>query len=238
MNVLKKIANSFGYSLTRKHKTDSLKELLSLRLKYNPCDYLIDVGSNIGDFCDEYSEMFSKSFCFEPNKELFLGLKKKFSKKNNIIINELGVGDTNEKKKFYVTNDKGKTLSSIKKQSENMSELLRNTEVVDNYEIEIVKLYDYIIKEKLINNTFFLKTDTQGNDIEVLYGLKEFIKKVKFIKIEMPVINIYEINYKFEQINDFMKKNLYKPLYIQHLTRSKKGELVEYDTVFEKIENS
>ena len=42
MNVLKKIANSFGYSLTRKHKTDSLKELLSLRLKYNPCDYLIN----------------------------------------------------------------------------------------------------------------------------------------------------------------------------------------------------
>ena len=119
-----------------------------------------------------------------------------------------------------------------------MSKLLRNTEVVDNYEIEIVKLYDYIIKEKLINNTFFLKTDTQGNDIEVLYGLKEFIKKVKFIKIEMPVINIYEINYKFEQINDFMKKNLYKPLYIQHLTRSKKGELIEYDAVFEKIENS
>ena len=54
----------------------------------------------------------------------------------------------------------------------------------------------------------------------------------------MPVINIYEINYKFEQINDFMKKNLYKPLYIQHLTRSKKGELIEYDAVFEKIENS
>ena len=149
----------------------------------------------------------------------------------------MGVGDTNKKTNFYVTNDKGKTLSSIKKQSENMSKLLRNTEVVDNYEIEIVKLYDYIIKEKLINNTFFLKTDTQGNDIEVLYGLKEFIKKVKFIKIEMPVINIYEINYKFEQINDFMKKNLYKPLYIQHLTRSKKGELIEYDTVFEKIEN-
>ena len=99
--------------------------------------------------------MFSKSFCFEPNKELFLGLKKKFSKKNNIIINELGVGDTNKKTNFYVTNDKGKTLSSIKKQSENMSKLLRNTEVVDNYEIEIVKLYDYIIKEKLINNTFF-----------------------------------------------------------------------------------
>ena len=45
MNVLKKIANSFGYSLTRKHKTDSLKELLSLRLKYNPCDYLIDVNN-------------------------------------------------------------------------------------------------------------------------------------------------------------------------------------------------
>ena len=50
----------------------------------------------------------------------------------------------------------------------------------------------------------------------------------------MPVINIYDIDYKFIEINDFMKVNNFNPLYFQHLSRSNNGELVEYDVVFER----
>ena len=45
---------------------------------------------------------------------------------------------------------------------------------------------------------------------------------------------IYEINYNFYNINKFMKSYNFYPLYIEHISRNKVGELVEYDAVFEK----
>ncbi|MDB3987148.1 FkbM family methyltransferase, partial [Candidatus Pelagibacter sp.] len=112
---------------------------------------------------------------------------------------------------------------------------LRNTHIIDVYKINIIKLSDFIKKNNLHQNNFFLKVDTQGNDLEVLLGLEEFINNVKFIKIELPVINLYETSYNYNDINDFMKINKFKPVYLEHLSRSKNAELVEYDVLFEKI---
>ena len=235
MKILKKIFNSLGYSLTRKHKAENLEALIKLRLSQNHCDYLLDVGSNVGDFTYDYNSFFSKTFAFEPNGELIPDLKNRFINNKNIFIHQLGVGLNNENLDLYVTNDKGKTLSSIKKQNHVINDILRNTEIVRQDKIRLVNLNNFIKNEKLENKTFFLKTDTQGNDLEVLLGLEKFIINIKFIKIEMPVINIYNINYKFIEINEFMKKNNFVPLYFQHLTRNKNGNLIEYDVVFERL---
>ena len=234
MKILKKIFNYYGYSITRKHKTESLEHLIQLRLKNNPCEYLIDVGCNVGDFLYDYNTLFSKSYAFEPNNELIPFLKKRFLNNRNIEFYDLGVGEKSENSNLYVTNDKGKTLSSIKKQKKIIKEILRNTDIVKKNKIEIINLHDFILRKKINNKTIFLKTDTQGNDLEVILGLKKFIKNVKFIKIEMPVINIYDINYNFKEINEFMKINNFNPLYFQHLSRKNTGELIEYDVVFEK----
>ena len=234
MKILKKLFNYFGYSITRKHKSESLENLLKLRLEKNPCDCLIDVGSNVGDFLHEYCSFFTKSYAFEPNYELIPELKKRFISNHNIEIFNEGVGLINENTYLNLTNDKGKTLSSIKKQNKIINEILRNTKVIDTKMIKIINLHNFIKNKKIQDKSFFLKTDTQGNDLEVLLGLKEFIKKIKFIKIEMPIINIYEIDYNYNQINKFMEDNKFVPLYFQHLSRGKSGKLIEYDVVFEK----
>ena len=234
MKILKKIFNYYGYSITRKHKTESLKNLIQLRLKSKPCECLIDVGCNVGDFLDDFNTFFKKSYAFEPNNELIPLVNNRFLNKKNISVYNLGVGEKSETSNLYITNDKGKTLSSIKKQNKIIEQILRNTEVVKKNKIEITSLYDFIMNKNLQNKSFFLKTDTQGNDLEVLLGLKKFIKNVNFIKIEMPVINIYDIDYKFDDINEFMKINDFNPLYFQHLSRNSNGELIEYDVVFER----
>ena len=235
MKFLKKIFSFFGYSISRKHKSESLENLIKLRLDKNPCECLIDVGSNAGDFLNDFNLFFKQSYAFEPNSELIPDLKKRFINKRNISIFNDGVGDKNTNASLFITNDKGKTLSSIKKQTNKINDVLRNTKIVSEKKIKIINLHDFFIKEKLENKSIFLKTDTQGNDLEVLLGLKQFLKNVKFIKIEMPIINIYEIDYNFQDINEFMKSNDFIPLYFQHLSRNKRGELVEYDVVFEKI---
>ena len=235
MKVLKKIANFLGYNLTRKHKSETLKEIFDERINENSCDFLIDVGANVGNFFSEYHKSFKKTFAFEPNKRLFKQLKKNFKKYNDIEFYSYGVGNKDEEKIFHITADRDSSLSSIKNQSIEMNRVLRNTHIIDVYKINIIKLSDFIKKNNLHQNNFFLKVDTQGNDLEVLLGLEEFINNVKFIKIELPVINLYETSYNYNDINDFMKINKFKPVYLEHLSRSKNAELVEYDVLFEKI---
>tara|TARA_B110000008_G_C16927042_1_gene547147 strand:- start:222 stop:932 length:711 start_codon:yes stop_codon:yes gene_type:complete len=234
MKILKKIADSFGYNLTRKHKSETLKEIFDERVKKNNCDFLIDVGANVGNFFSEYHRSFKKTFIFEPNKHLFTHLKNNFKKFDDIEFYSDGVGNKNEEKTFYITADRDHSLSSIKKHSNEMNKILRNTNIIEEYKINIIKLCDFIKENNFQKNNFFLKVDTQGNDLEVLMGLEEFIKNVKFIKIELPVINLYDTNYTYDDINEFMKNNRFKPLYFEHLSRNKDAELVEYDVLFEK----
>ena len=176
MKNLKKIFNYFGYTITRKHKTEDLRSLIKLRLDINPCDCLIDVGSNVGDFLSEYNTFFPNSYAFEPNKELLPQLRKRFIKNKNVHIYDCGIGEFNTDTDLFITSDKGKTLSSIKNQKEIINKILRNTKIVKKEKIKIINLKDFIIKNKLENKSFFLKTDTQGNDLEVLLGLKDFIR--------------------------------------------------------------
>ena len=237
MKFLKKIASSFGYNLTRKHKSETLKEIFFERNKNNKCDFLFDVGANVGSFFSEYHKFFKKTFVFEPNKNLYKSLSVKFEKFNNIQCYSDGVGNVNEEKTFYITADRDSSLSSIKKQSIEMNKILRHTNIIEDYKINVIKLSDFIRNNNLYKNNFFLKIDTQGNDLEVLLGLEEFIENVKFIKIELPVINLYETSYNYNDINEFMKTNKFKPVYLEHISRNKDAELVEYDALFEKMNN-
>ena len=100
MKILKKIASSFGYNLTRKHKSETLKEIFDERFKKNNCDFLIDVGANVGNFFSEYHKSFKKTFAFEPNKNLFKHIKNNFEKFDDIEFYSDGVGNKNEKKNF------------------------------------------------------------------------------------------------------------------------------------------
>ena len=80
----------------------------------------------------------------------------------------------------------------------------------------------------------FLKSDTQGNDLETLESLGQFIKNVNFINIEVSIINLYENNYNHWKVLDFLKNNNFEPIFFDHGIRDKKGKLIECDILFEK----
>ena len=155
MKILKKIASSFGYNLTRKYKSETSKEIFNERIIKNNCDYLIDVGANMGNFFSDYHKSFKKTFAFEPNKNLLKILNNKFKEFNDIEFYSEGIGNINEEKLFYITGDRDSSLSSIKKQSSTISKILRNSDIVEEYKINIIKLSDFIKRNNLHKNSFF-----------------------------------------------------------------------------------
>ena len=232
--MLRKIFNFFGYTFSRSKKSTSLDEIIKLRLKFEKVDILLDVGANKGKFTEYFINDFRNCYLFEPNPKLINTLKLKFVDNKNVKILNFALGKTNENKTLYVTNDSAISLSSIKSQTTELKKNFRNTEVVKEIEVEVKRLDDFLNSHILNNSNIFLKTDTQGNDLETLIGLGNFINKVKFVKIEMPCIKLYNSTYNHWDILDFLKKNNFKPVHFENISRTKKGELIEYDCFFER----
>ena len=115
-----------------------------------------------------------------------------------------------------------------------MKENFRNTNVVNKKKIFVKRLDTYFNETKFNYKNFFLKIDTQGNDYETLIGLGNYIKKVKFIKIEMPCTKLYKINYTHWDILNYLKINNFEPVFFENISRKKNGKLIEYDVFFEK----
>ena len=234
--MLKKIFNLFGYTFTKSKKSTSLDEIIKLRLKFFPTDILLDIGANKGDFTEYFKDKFKKYYLFEPNPKLVKELRNKFVEDKFEIL-DFGLGKTNEKVKLNITNDTASTLSSIKKQTKELKENFRNTDEVDKIEVEIKRLDEYLNTLNLKNLKIFLKIDTQGNDLETLMGLGKYISSIKFIKIEMPCINLYQSDYNHWDILYYLKQNNFKPLFFEHISRTKDGQLIEYDCFFERDDN-
>ena len=229
--MLKKIFKHFGYSLSKIKKSQNLDEIIKFRLQNNPCDLLIDVGANQGDFSKNYLDNFNKLFLFEPNKNLMDSLNLRFKSEKKVKIFNIGIDKFKSSKKFYITNDTGQTLSSMRTQTELMGQTLKNSKITKDVNVNFDRL-DNIIPSKVEN--IFLKTDTQGNELNVLESLGNFIDKTIFIKCEMPVLNLYNIDYSYWDILDFFKKNDFIPVFFDNGIRSEKGELIEFDVIFEK----
>tara|TARA_B100000787_G_scaffold162246_1_gene142767 strand:- start:2635 stop:3339 length:705 start_codon:yes stop_codon:yes gene_type:complete len=232
--ILKKIFNAFGYTFTKSKKTDDMNEIINLRLSLNPVDFLIDVGANYGDFALRHNKNFKKIYMIEPNKDLTEELSIKFNDRKKYKILNLGTSDKNKDALLFKTNDTGKTLSSIKKQTKKMKINFRNTGIIASKKIKLKRLDTILDSIEIKNKKIFLKIDTQGNDFETLKGIGKYIKIIKYIKVELPSINLYKIKYKHWDILKFLEKNSFKPVFFENISRTKEGELIEYDGFFEK----
>ena len=232
--MLKKIFNYYGYTFSKLKKTNLISDIIKLKLEINNCDILLDVGANKGDFSHEFLKKFKKILLIEPNPNLQKELAQRFKKNKNVKIFNNGIHNRNSVKKLFISGDTGSTLSSIRKQNKILKENLRKTEIISTQNLKFLRLDELLKKNILSNNSIFLKTDTQGNDLEVLESLGKFIKKVKYIKCEMSILPLYRKQKKHWEILKFFKKNKYEPIFFENGLRDKHGNMIEYDIFLEK----
>ena len=64
-----------------------------------------------------------------------------------------------------------------------------------------------MLKKKKLIKIDILKIDTEGYELEVIKGLEESIKIVKFIYFEHHYDNMIKKKYKFSEIHDFLLDN-------------------------------
>ena len=137
---------------------------------------ILDIGSNRGQSIDFFKKIFSdaKIIGFEPNKELFNFLEKKYFNYPNIELINKGASDENGSKNFYINQlDETSTFEMLNYNSEFLKKKAKILGVTSKdiikkeIVVEVIRLSDYL-KEKGITNIFILKIDVEGHEYSVL----------------------------------------------------------------------
>lgn len=180
---LKKIVNNFGYRISKINKNQLQNENPLVAIKRAIRDQneivLFDVGANLGQTIKKMRFEFpvSKIYAFEPSRSCYNELKMNLDFKNVFVFNN-AVGSENTTIKFNEYS--WSTLSSILKRA------FGSAQIIDTYDVDLISI-DSFCKINNISKIDFLKTDTEGYELEVLKGASEMMdkNKIQFVYTEV-----------------------------------------------------
>ena len=188
----------------------------------------VDIGANEGNFIDFLSNNINlnKAFCFEPIRELSEKIKKKYSSKN-VNVSNLALSNKVSTRVFYqysVT-----STSSLYKQNDTYKSL-KNLQ--KTFKVKTNKFDNLFNKNLKID---ICKIDVQGEDYNVLLGMKKNLKKgnIKLLKIELSFTIFYKGTApNFYEILNYLKLYNYSLISISKI-KYKSDKLVFMDAYFE-----
>lgn len=164
-----------------------IKNNVDLVISYlNEGDVFVDVGANTGLFSKMVldgvgSDFLSKVILFEPVPYLFNECENKFGNIDNIIINELALGDETCETTILASNQ---NLGYNKIYKEGME-----IHSHEKYTIKCVRFSDWAFENK-IEKVNFIKVDAEGHDVNVIRGMFDWMKQTN----QKPYI-LFEINW-------------------------------------------
>lgn len=191
------------------HEPNILKSLKKLNI-----NYIFDVGSHKGESIDYFIKLkgLKKIQSFEPQKDIFLFLQKKYEKNKKVNLNQIALSQNENYKDFYINDlSSTSTFSKLNKKSfwlKTKNRILNKKDsIVSKIKIKSITI-DKFIKQKKIKKIDLLKIDTEGHELEVLKGALKTIQKdkIKYILIELHFSKMYK-DYSKKKIELFLKKN-------------------------------
>lgn len=180
---LKKIVNNFGYRISKINKNQLQNEnpLVAIKKAIRGQNEIVlfDIGANLGQTIKKMRFEFpvSKIYAFEPNRSCYNALKMNLDSKNVFVFNN-AVGSENTTIKFNEYS--WSALSSILKRA------FGSAQIIDTYDVDLISI-DSFCKTNNISKIDFLKTDTEGYELEVLKGASEMMdkNKIQFVYTEV-----------------------------------------------------
>ncbi len=179
---------------------------LKQTLQLNKIDLLIDVGANRGQFALDARRTGYKGeiISFEPIAAHQEHLNNLAARDTKWKIFPYALGS--ESSELILNVYKDDSFSSFHKINEVARRSFGNMVELDH--VELVKIYtiDEIAESLEItpNRRIFLKTDTQGHDVEVLRGGRQTLNHVLGVLTEATVTSLYDGCSTFEELSNLL----------------------------------
>ena len=188
-------------------------------LKNNTSGYLtlIDVGAHKGETIKYFTKFLNigNIYAFEPNKIIYQKLLNNVGKlEKDINCFNFALGDKDEIKPLNILNESSSsTINNLNKSSKyykkknKIINFFSDKEEIIQKNVEIKTLSSFM-DNFILKNQVILKIDTEGYEYKILKGLnKKHLERIDFIYIEHHYDQMIMKDYKFSNINDFLKNN-------------------------------
>jgi FkbM family methyltransferase len=170
---------------------------------------LLDIGAHNGLFSKMANLIykFDKTFCFEPNQVLNKTIRLNNSNEN-VIIENIALSDSDGQTTFYLHTDS--SMNSIVEAREDLLKMEFPWDDPSKMKKETVStatLDNYISKNTSQKDIFFIKIDTQGNELNILKNGISTLKRTEICLIEFMFTNPYQSDFRFYDLISFMEKS-------------------------------
>ena len=183
---------------------------------------LIDVGAHHGESIKFFKKNFSidQIYAFEPNIDNFKILKEKVKDVKNVKFFNTAVG--NKKGLINFTNHYDSESSTVVKINQKSNYFRKKNFYLNFFNEKKNRIKNTQVKidslENLINIDEFnfidlIKIDTEGYDFNVIKGLGNLISKVRFIYFEHHFHDMLLKDYKFNDVDTFLKSKNFKKVF-------------------------
>lgn len=193
-----------------------------------PPSVCIDIGGNKGLYTEEILSKFprSKIIIFEPSISNSNILHSKFSKHENITLEQKAVSSTNGKLTLYSDKEGSGLASLTKRRLEHFDISFDNTE-----QVSVIKFEDYWKNQLSSGIIDFVKLDIEGHELDALEGFGEALLSTKVIQFEFGGCNIDTRTY-LQDFWYFFTKNNFELYRITPFGKMKIKKYTELDEVF------
>lgn len=224
----------FGFKILRTNINNDIIKRHELILSKINLDFVIDVGSNNGQFLREYSNIFSglEVIAIEPIKKYNQHISKIPRYSNIRILNKV-VGKNNSRIIFHETEND--VFSSALKPSKLFVKKTKGIKTKKKLIEKCIGLDEVIDLYCKGSKKIFLKIDVQGFERDVLNSIENNINKLYAIKIEASFQQLYENQILFDEL---LKHKVFKNFYLADISHVSSdltnGRILQVDLFFLK----
>jgi FkbM family methyltransferase len=232
MNPLRSLTRIFGYNLERIRKQTTLEDHLQTVLVTQGIDCVFDVGANRGT----YGAMLRRlGYCgsivsFEPLQAVFEELSRRAAGDSGWSVFHMALGEQEESR--TMSRHPRSDISSLLPLNELGTSIFGATAAGE--ETIHIRRGDDVWPEAVPEGarSVFLKTDTQGFDMNVLRGFGDRLGDIRGIQIEVAFKPIYEGMPHYSEVLSFLERAGFAPSGVYPVSRDSGQAIIEADFVF------
>jgi len=233
MNPLRYLASLLGYSLENTRRQTTLEAHLKIVFDRQKTDCVLDVGANRGTYGILLRRIGYRGtiVSFEPLAAIYAELSRQASGDAQWSTLQMALGEHDESRSM--TRHARSDLSSLLPLNALGSKIFGNN-VVSEETIRICR-GDHAWSEVVPADadSVFLKTDTQGFDMNVLRGFgKRLAENIRGIQIEAAFKPIYEGMPRYGEVLSFLESAGFCLSGVYPVSRDDSHAIIEADLVF------
>lgn len=230
--------NGLAFEVFRNSPLELIEAMETIRNFSFTTNILLDIGAHKGLFSKIANAFFrfQKTICFEPNPELHDSIRLNNKDNTNLLIENIALSGQEGQTTFFLYQDS--TMNSLVESDQTvlreefpwdnpdkMKKTVVNTNTLDNY----------MVNNFHEDDSFFLKIDTQGNELNVLRNGLSVLRQTQICVIEFMFTKAYKADFSFVDLLNFMAEQKFECMGALSISKRPSKRISAVDFLFVKV---